>query len=463
MRRNQGREGEKRDVNWHAARRLATQARVARAAPWLLIVALACRESAATVQQSGCDRGNGGLTLPAGFCAQIVADRIGVARHLAVAPNGDIWINAEDARANSGGTTRIGRIAPEHARGGLIGLRDTTGDGRPDLTVRVPGAGGTGIAIRDGWLYYSTDTGVLRQRLDPRALQVLAPVETLVTGIPGGGHRSRSLAFGRGDDLFVNVGSDTNVCRTSDRRVGQDPCPELPVRAGIWRYSASRSGQRHPQDGERFVTGARNVVALAWHDSSATLLGLSHGRDALHQNFGERYDAEAGAELPAEEFMLLARGADFGWPYCYYDHRAGRKVQAPEYGGDGQTVGRCANAALPLRGFPGHWGPDALVFYGRTHFPAKYRGGAFIAFHGSWNRAPRPQAGYFVVFQPMQGGRPTGEHEVFAGGFAGEQKDPGGAAHRPTGLAIDRDGSLLITDDQQGRLWRVRWRGGGPG
>ncbi len=130
---------------------------------------------------------------------------------------------------------------------------------------------------------------------------------------------------------------------------------------------------------------------------------------------------------------------------------------APEYGGDGKSVGRCAGATLPVIGFPGHWGPNGLLFYHGPMFPSRYRGGAFIAFHGSWNRSPMPQAGYKVVFVP---GPPAGfrpGYETFADGFAGGDLDPGGATHRPAGLAQGPDGALYITDDQRGRVWRVTW------
>jgi glucose/arabinose dehydrogenase len=154
----------------------------------------------------------------------------------------------------------------------------------------------------------------------------------------------------------------------------------------------------------------------------------------------------------------VEQGGEYGWPYCYYDPTQNRLVLAPEYGGDGKKVGECAQKKGPVAAFPAHWAPNALVFYTGTMFPASYRGGAFIAFHGSWNRAPEPQDGYNVVFQPMANGQASGPYQIFADGFAGPRKEPGLAAHRPAGLAVGPDGALYITDDQAGTVWRVSYK-----
>ena len=129
----------------------------------------------------------------------------------------------------------------------------------------------------------------------------------------------------------------------------------------------------------------------------------------------------------------------------------------PEYGGDGTITERCESAKLPLVGFPGHWGPNDLLVYQGDQFPEKYKHGAFIAFHGSWNRLGHNQAGYNVVFVPMADGKVTGDYEVFADGFIGQEeiKAPGAAQYRPCGLAEGPDGSLYIVDSMKGRVWRI--------
>ena len=215
-------------------------------------------------------------------------------------------------------------------------------------------------------------------------------------------------------------------------------------------------------DGERFVTGTRNIVALDWNPLRRELCFVMHGRDQLHELFPDLYAVEASAELPAEEFHVVREGANYGWPYTYWDHQAGARVVAPEYGGDGATVAEAGEYEAPLLTFPGHWAPNDLLFYtAQDGFPEAARGGVLIAFHGSWNRAPLPQGGYNVVFVPFEGGAPAGEWAVFADGFKGAEviEDSDDAEFRPMGLAQAPDGALYITDLVQGRIWRVTYEG----
>jgi mono/diheme cytochrome c family protein len=187
------------------------------------------------------------------------------------------------------------------------------------------------------------------------------------------------------------------------------------------------------------------------------------GRDQLHANWPNLYKPDQEATLPAEELLLLRAKGDYGWPECYYDSFLEKLVLAPEYGGDGKTAGVCANKIAPVAAFPAHWAPNAMVRYDKTQFPARYRDGVFIAFHGSWDRAPYPQSGYNVVFQPLAGDRASGPCEIFADGFAGAVKSPAQAEHRPSGLAVGSDGSLYISDDIRGRIYRIVYRGGPEG
>ena len=392
-----------------------------------------------------CDPDNGGITLPAGFCAVVVADQVGAPRHLAVAPNGDLFVAMAGRRGG--------------AAGGILALRDTSGDGKADVQQSIGSEGGTGIALGKGALYFGTASTVYRYALRAGSLAPLGPPDVIVKDLPTGGHSAKNLALAPdGRTLFVNIGSATNSCQVADRSNesrGEDPCPELAYRAGVWRFDATQHDQTRVS-GTRFATGIRNAVGLAFAPSGE-LYATQHGRDQLGQNWPKLYTPEQSAEKPSEEFFKLSEGDDYGWPHCYHDAELGHLVLAPEYGGDGKTVGRCKDKKEPLVAFPAHWAPNGLAFYGGTQFPAPYRGGAFVAFHGSWNRAPLPQAGYRVVFVPFKDGKPVGTYETFADGFWKE--DPAGPKHRPVGVAVGPDGSLYITDDAAGRIWRVMYRG----
>ncbi|HKK10818.1 MAG TPA: hypothetical protein VJ939_08265, partial [Bacteroidales bacterium] len=165
------------------------------------------------------------------------------------------------------------------------------------------------------------------------------------------------------------------------------------------------------------------------------------------------------AMLPAEEFFLINEGDDFGWPYCYYNQMTNKKMLAPEYGGDREKTGRCADKKDPVMGFPGHYAPNDILFYEHKQFPEKYHNGAFIAFHGSWNRAPLEQEGFNVVFVPFEGKEPSGDWSVFADGFdgGGKIKSPADAVHRPTGIAEGPDGSMYVVDSRKGTIWKISY------
>lgn len=395
-----------------------------------------------------CAPDNAGLTLPSGFCAMLVAEGIEGTRHLAVADNGDVFVSIRNFRRDRSGPL---------VTGGVAVLRDTDGDARPDVTERWGENGGNDVLLAGGFVYHAPDDAVLRYPLPAGSMRPSGRPDTIVSGLPAtDNHTAKSIAIGPDGSLYVNIGSPSNACMEQSRTPGspgQDPCPQLENRAGIWRFDASRTGQTQA-DGRRFATGLRNTVALRLDPETGVLYGAVHGRDQLHDMFPEMFTVDQNAEKPAEEFVRLTEGVDYGWPYCYFDPESGQKVLAPEYGGDGTEIGRCADKSMPIIGFPGHWAPDDLEFYTGSQFPGRYRGGAFIAFHGSWNRAPNPQEGYRVVFVPAVNGEPGSEWETFAEGF---QDLPNTA--RPVGLAMGPDGSLYVSDSVEGRIWRILYRG----
>lgn len=407
-----------------------------------------------------CPGDNGGITLPPGFCATVFADHIGHARQMAVAPNGVLYVNTWSGAYY--------RDEPPHPGGFLVALQDTTGSGRANVVTRFGpdaqsgNAGGTGIALYNGGLYAETNDRIVRYALPAGTIVPTTPPEVVISGLPiTGDHPMHPFRIDAHGGLYVDLGSPTNSCQFANRMPespGIDPCPELATRGGIWRYDANRTGQQF-SPAERFVTGLRNGEGIAF-DSAGRILATQHGRDQLREDWPHLYTPEQGANEPAEELVQLERGADFGWPYCYYSLTQQKLVLAPEYGGDGgKTVGRCADKRGPVATWPAHWAPNDLLLYEGNQFPTAYRGGAFVAFHGSWNRAPFPQQGYDVVFQPLADGKASGPYVVFANGFAGAIEEPGQAAHRPSGLAMAPDGALYISDDENGRIWRVTYHG----
>ncbi|HTQ27656.1 MAG TPA: PQQ-dependent sugar dehydrogenase [Puia sp.] len=387
------------------------------------------------------------ITVPAGFKAGVYASGLSGARHLTVAANGDVYV----------------KLAKLKDGRGIYRLHDSHGNGRGDDQKGFGKFTGTGIAIRNGYLYASSDEEVFRFKLDAND-QVIDPdhPEKVVTGLlQRNEHEAKAITLDNNGNLYVNIGAYSNACQVQDRTKGSPgmkPCPILDSAGGIWRFSANKLNQTY-KDGTRYATGLRNVVGLDWNTATNTLFVMQHGRDQLDYLFPDLYNAKQNAELPAECMYELHEGVDCGWPYIYYDQFQHKKILSPEYGGDGKkTAGE--NAIDPIYTFPGHLAPNGLLFYTGNQFPGKYKNGAFIAFHGSWNRAPEPQKGFFVVFVPFRDGKPSGDWEVFADGFAGgpDLVASGRAKHRPCGLAQGPDGSLYVSDDtNKGTIWKITY------
>jgi len=388
------------------------------------------------------------LKLPEGFRAIVVADSIGKARHLAVNGNGDIYVKL--------GSLKDGK--------GIIYLQDTDGDGKADKRTGFGDYEGTGIYIRENYLYASSNEGVYRYQLNSegKVAETESP-EIIVKGlIDRRQHNSKSITLDHAGNIYVNIGAYSNACQILDRTegsLGRNPCPVLDSAAGIWQFKADKQNQNY-KEGIKYATGLRNVVGLDWNEELNQLFVMQHGRDQLFQLYPKIYSAAQGAELPAETMYALKKGDNCGWPYVYYDHLQKKKILAPEYGGDAVKTGG-EKAIDPVVAFPGHLAPNGLLFYKGKMFPERYKNGAFIAFHGSWNRAPEKQMGYFVAFVPFRDGRPSGNWEIFANNFAGTDSvvSPGDAKHRPCGLAEGPDGSLYVSDDSRGTIYRILYTG----
>ncbi|MBX2921688.1 MAG: c-type cytochrome [Chitinophagaceae bacterium] len=399
------------------------------------------------------DPDNGGLFIPGGFEAVVVADSVGPARHLAVSKNGDIYVKLTKGALHSGN----------------VALRDVNNDGKADSISyfgdyqEKRGYGPTAMRIYNDYLYFSTRGAIYRNKLTPGKLVPESRIELVLTDDYKIEHIAKPLAFDDNGHMYVGFGSISNVCQVVNREpgsLGQDPCAELAEHAGVWRFDANKTNQTK-QDGIRYATGIRSIIAMDWNHKVNDLFALQHGRDDLNRTWPSLYTAWQNAMLPSEEFFKVEEGMDGGWPYYYYDQIQNKKLLSPEYGGDGKKEGNGAVYAQPLIGFPGHWAPNDLLFYTGNQFPERYKNGAFIAFHGSAGRTPYPQSGYFICFVPFSNGAPSGPWEIFADGFAGKDTivSSNEAVHRPMGLAMGPDGSLYISDDVKGKIWRVMFKG----
>lgn len=402
------------------------------------------------------DPDNGGLFLPGYFQAVVVADSLeGRARHLAVNSNGDIYV----------------KLRFPDSIGGNVALRDTNNDGKADIIQKFDdyedkGTYGTAMRIYNGYLYFSSELNVYRQKLTPGKLIPESDIELIVKDDDPRGmheHDAKPIAFDNAGHIYVPFGAPSNGCQEQNRVPGSPGIPDCPLledHGGIWRFDANKHGQTQ-KDGVRFATGLRSIVAIDWNAADKNLYCIMHGRDDLHLLWPDVFSQWQSAMLPAEEFLRVKEGIDAGWPYYYYDQIQKKKLLNPEYGGDGKKAGDGSKYEQPVIGFPGHWAPNDLFFYTGNQFPKRYKNGAFIAFHGSTNRGPYPQSGFFVGFVPFKNGVPSGPWEIFADGFAKTEPliSVSDAVYRPMGLAMGPDGSLYVSDTEKGKIWRIMYKG----
>ena len=403
------------------------------------------------------DNNNGGLILPKDFKALVVHEGVGKSRHIAVNDNGDIYV----------------KLRIDFGKNGNVALRDQDGDGKVDIIQRFgdypnDGRFATEMKINEGYLYFSSELVVYRQKLDPQFLIPTSKPEVILKDpFPMRWHNAKSLAFDNENNIYVTFSGFTNSCEDLSRGyddpmatvLGRNPCDELDYLGSIWKFDKNTLDQKLI-DGVKYSTGVRSIVGLTWNDQMDQLFAVNHGRDYLHNHAPKYFSKWDNAVLPSEEFIQINEGDDFGWPYTYYDHFKNKRLVAPEYGGDG-IIEASDNYKDPIYGLPAHWAPNDLLFYTGDMFPDRYKNGAFIAFHGSTNRGPYPQAGYIVGFIPFKDGFPSGNLEIFADGFVNTEvvKDVKDAMYRPMGLAQGPDGSLYISESKKGKIWRVLFDG----
>ncbi len=380
------------------------------------------------------------LKAPEGFSVEEVGNSLGAVRHLTVARNGDIYANRsvlDDGKA-------------------IVLLRDNDKDGTIDEQQQFGEVPGTGILAKGNYLYASSNSGVYRYKLndDYEIIDTNTP-EKIVDGLIDMG-RDNAKPFVIDDDanLYVTIGSWNDACRDEETNTGMMPCKILDSAAGIWKFKADKPNQSFV-DGTRYATGLKNSVGLTWNFKTNSLFATDHGRGGLHNFHPDLYTQKQDAELPAETLYELKENDNAGWPYTYYDPFKKMRILSPEYGGDGEKSGG-EDAIAPIMAFPAHFGPNDLLFYTGDMFPARYKDGAFIAFH---NHSSTLKKGYFVAFVPFKNGKPNGDWEIFLDNFAGiDLADPKGELqHRPCGLAQGPDGALYVGDDFGGSIFKITY------
>ncbi len=343
----------------------------------------------------------GALEVPAGFTVSEAATGLNRPRFMAIDPADGSLVYASDGASE------------------VVRLRDQDGDGVYEIRQRI--AGGLeyvhSVAFHAGELYAAAEDRVVQLSdfgPDGAARRITPIISSLPTGATDlYNHRTRTIVFGPDGKLYLSVGSSCDACAEQN-----------PLRAAVLRANPDGSNL------EVFANGLRNSVGIAFRPYTNELWGLDMGRNNL------------GPDLPPEELNQITFGSNYGWPYCF-----GAGVPNPEF----NDPARCATTERPRYLFPAHWAPLGLTFYDGLNFPPAYNGDALAAFHGSAADQTGERVGYNVVRVRFREGQPVG-HEDLLRGFVIN----GNVWGRPAGVLVDRDGSLLVSDDFGGRIFRVQ-------
>jgi glucose/arabinose dehydrogenase len=344
---------------------------------------------------------NAKLVLPPGFKIAKYASGLNEPRNMLLAPNGDVFVTE----------TGAGRIAI---------LRDTNRDGVADkrFVFASDRYQPYGLAFHDGFLYVGEANAIVR--FPYTAGQTAAKGEPQkIASLPSGGHSTRNIIFSRdGTKLYVAVGSRGNV-ETGDE----------PVRAAISEMNPDGTAAHV------FAGGLRNPVGLDWEPVTGALWTAVNERDGR------------GDELVPDYVTDVRRGAFYGWPYAYIGPHEDPELR-------GRRPDLVKQTTVPSLLIDAHSAALGVVFYNGNMFPQQYRGAAFVALHGSWNRSRL--TGYKIISVPFRGGHPAGGYDDFVAGWIVDAQR-GTAWGRPVSLLVLQDGSLLITDDGNDTIWRVSY------
>ncbi len=351
-----------------------------------------------------------GLKVPSGFTVEVFATKLGRPRMIAAAPGGAVYVTRWETND-------------------VVMLRDTgTGRAGPPRVVASNLEQVHGIALDQQQVFLASPTTVWTADVSGDG-SVSAP-RAIITNLPDGGqHRARNIAIGPDRLLYISVGSSCNDCAEANK--------------------AHATMQRAALDGSKrstFARGLRHTVGFGWHPKTQLLWGMDNGSDWK------------GDTVPPEELNQIKEGADYGWPVCYGTRVADHATVAEPKDISGKDISKeqyCATTEPAALEHAAHSAPIGMTFYDASQFPADYRHDAFVVFRGSWNR--QDPSGYKVSRVRFENGKPTG-FEDFLTGFLTEN----GAAHlgRLAGIAVAADGSVLVSDDTNGAIYRISYAAG---